>query len=335
MLVKKALAVLVLVLFTFSIYAAAAPPAQAHRVWSVVAGGGTRDVSVVANAFYPRTIEVAVGDTVAWHFQGFHQVAFLGGEPLPPLAVPEGDKLYVNPKVAFPAGGKSYAGAGFANSGLPPEDPQAMAKFGYALTFTKAGTYPYLCIIHGPAMSGTIVVKARATGSPAAVARKVPGLQAATIRAGQRAWAAQKPEHQGATVIVPLVGNPQAGYTILRFTREPLVVPAGTTVTWEMRDPFEIHTVTFWGTGKPPAFIIPQPQPQGPPKLLLNPQVTTPTARKSFDGMGYVNSGILYPPGAPAPLPKSYSLTFTKAGRYTYVCVTHAELGMYGIIVVK
>ncbi len=159
--------------------------------------------------------------------------------------------------------------------------------------------------------------------------------QAAAIGAGQKAWAQWKTEREGGTVVVPMVGDARAGFSLFRFSRQPLVVPVGTTVKWVMRDPFEIHTVTFWGTGKPPAFILPQPQPQGPPSLLVNPEVAAPTGHKTVDGSGYVNSGILYPPGGPPDLPTSYSLTFTRPGRYVYVCVVHAAEGMYGTVVVR
>lgn len=332
----KRLAVIVLLaLFALSLAAVSAPIAEAHSTWTVIAGGGTRDVSVVANAFFPRTIEVTVGDTVTWKFQGFHNVVFLGGEQPPSLEVQEGNKTYFNPRVFFPGGGKTYDGTGYHNSGVPPDDPQAAAKFAYPLTFTKAGSYPYVCLIHGPAMAGTVAVKDRVIGSPASVARQARSEQTAAIRAGQKAWAAWKTEREGATVVVPMIGDPKAGFSIFRFSRQPLVIPVGTTVKWVMRDPFEIHTVTFWGTGKPPAFVIPEPQPQGPPKLLVNPQVAAPTPHKTYDGTGYVNSGILYPPGTPPDLPKSYSLTFTQPGKYVYVCVVHAFEGMYGTIIVK
>ena len=332
---RKVALVVVLVSFALSQAAIAPAPAQAARTWTVLAGGATRDVSVVANAFFPRTLEVAVGDTVTWKFQGFHNVAFLGGEKPPALEMREGDKSYINPQVAFPVAGKTYDGTGYHNSGAPPEDPKAMAGFGYALTFTKAGSYDYTCIIHGPAMSGRVVVKDGAMGSPAAAARQGRSQQAAAIRAGQKAWATWKTEREGATVVVPMIGDAGAGFSIFRFSRRPLVVPAGTTVKWVMRDPFEIHTVTFFGSGKPPAFILPEPQPQGPPKLLMNPQVAAPTPLRTFDGTGYVNSGILFPPGVPGNPPTSYSLAFTKPGKYVYVCVVHQAEGMFGTIVVK
>src|SRR3990170_1784155 len=306
MLVRKVLVLVLVAAFTASLLVATAPPAHAARTWSVIAGGGTKDVSVVANAFFPRMIEVADGDTVTWKFQGFHNVVFLGGEQPPSLEVQEGNKTYFNPQVFFPVGGKTYDGTGYHNSGVPPDDPKAAAKFAYSLTFTKAGAYPYVCLIHGPAMSGTVVVKDRVIGSPASVARRAQGAQAAAVRAGQKAWAAWKTEREGATVVVPLIGDPKAGFSIFRFSRQPLVISAGTTVKWVMRDPFEIHTVTFCGTGRPPAFVIPEPQPQGPPKLLMNPKVTAPTQTKTYDGTGPVNSGILFPPGIPGNPPTSF-----------------------------
>lgn len=53
------------------------------------------------------------------------------------------------------------------------------------------------------------------------------------------------------------------------------------------------------------------------------------------DGTGYVNSGVLYPPMAPANLPKSYSLTFAKAGTYEYWCLVHVPNGMKGTSIVE
>lgn len=102
-----------------------------------------------------------------------------------------------------------------------------------------------------------------------------------------------------------------------------------------MADPSEIHTVTFTGGTAPPQFVVPEPQAQGPPKLLLPSQVAVATDRKTYDGSGYVNSGILFPPGAPGHLPKRFTLTFTKPGRYAYYCVVHIPQGMVGSVIVE
>ncbi len=311
-----------------------AVPAQgAGQTW-VVTAGGLRD-AVWSNAFHPRMIEVGVGDTVTWQFEGFHSVTFSSGQEPPPLTVREGDNTYFNPLIFFPAGAATYDGTGYRNSGVPPDDPTKFSTLSYSLTFTKTGTYKYQCAVHGPAMSGTIVVKDRATATPVSAAGQAKNEQAATMTAGQAAWAALKPESQGSAVVVPLSGDAKAGFSIVRYTRQPLVVKSGTTVTWTMRDPFEIHTVTFLGGEKVPDFIIAQPQKQGPPKLLLNPKVGAPTSSKTYDGTGYANSGILFPVGMPGNPPRSWSVTFTKPGRYDYVCVVHLPEGMKGTVIVQ
>lgn len=332
--VRQRMLVAIVVALTVAALVPAAP-VRAAQTWTVLAGGGTKDLSVVANAFYPRTLEVGVGDTVSWKFLGFHDVAFFGGGAPVPLVVQDGKRMYLNAQVMLPVGGHSYDGMGYHNSGAPPEDPAGMEKFGYSLTFTKPGTYQYVCIVHGPAMSGTIMVKDGAMGSPASAMQMGQREMGATIKAGQAAWAAFKPDMMGKTVVVPLLGNTKDRYSIFRFTPKPLSVKRGTTVTWKNLDPFEIHTVTFLSGGKLPEFIIVQPQKQGPPKFLINPKVGAPTPKKSYAGSGYVNSGLLLAPGNPMNAPSSYSLTFTKPGTYRYTCVLHDELGMRGTIIVQ
>jgi plastocyanin len=310
------------------------PAAAAKQTWTVVAGGGTKDAAVVSNIYHPRTIEVAVGDTVTWRFGPpwpGHTISFLGGEKPPALEMHEGDKVYFNPQVFFPAGGKTYDGTGYINSGAPPLDPKASGS--YSVTFTKAGTYPYVNLLHGT--TGTVVVKERVMGSPVAARAQGQRELAATVRAGQAALARWKPERQGSTIVLPMMGDPKAGWSLFRFSRGPVVVERGTTVTWVVRDPMEIHTVTFLGGAKVPEFITVEPQSQGPPKLLLNPKVGAPTPSKTYDGMGFANSGILFAEGAPGNPPSAYSLTFNKPGQYQYACVIHDAWGMRGTIVVK
>ncbi len=104
----------------------------------MIAGGITRTGGVNANGYFARTIEVAVGDTVRWQFEGFHNVTFLSGTPYPQLEIEQGGKHYFNPQVFFPVGGKTYDGTGFHNSGTPLQPGKP---FSYTLTFTKAGTF--------------------------------------------------------------------------------------------------------------------------------------------------------------------------------------------------
>jgi plastocyanin len=102
-----------------------------------------------------------------------------------------------------------------------------------------------------------------------------------------------------------------------------------------MRDTFEIHTVTFMSGEKTPEFVIVEPQSSGPPKVQLNPKALTPTGSTRYDGTGYVNSGMLFPPGNPGHQPSSFSLTFTAPGRFEYWCLVHAETGQRATIIVQ
>src|SRR5690349_16635600 len=202
---KRALYLSVLVLLALSI-PAIAPAAGTSRTWTVIVGGGIPDTSVVANAFFPQTLEIAVGDTVKFDFQEpwtIHDVTFAGGKAVPDLIIPQGQKLYFNPNLWFKAGGRSYDGTAFRNSGVAPQGPN-VPHFSYALTFTKAGTFNYLCPLHGPPMSGTIVVKGRVAGSPAAALAQAKKDLAATLSAGQAAYARWDPVRQGGTVVLPL-----------------------------------------------------------------------------------------------------------------------------------
>src|SRR4030067_1049697 len=98
---------------------AAMPAAGAKRTWTAIAGGGTQDQSIVLNGFYPRTLEIAVGDTVTWQVFGFHNIAFPGGQQMPRLEMMDGDKVFIDPRVIVPAGGARFDGMGYHKSGLP------------------------------------------------------------------------------------------------------------------------------------------------------------------------------------------------------------------------
>ncbi len=80
-------------------------------------------VDVGDNFFSPRATTVPVGTTVTWSWKGSntHDVTFTSG----------------------PAGPSST----IKSSGT------------FARQFTEAGTYDYFCGVHGPAMSGQVVVR--------------------------------------------------------------------------------------------------------------------------------------------------------------------------------
>src|SRR5258708_24399276 len=139
-------------------------------------------------------MQVGVGDPGPWIFEGFHTVGVLGGGAAPPFSVPEGNKMYWNPLILFPAGDKTYDGTGYHNSGLPGPD----GHLSYTLKFTKPGRYSYQCEIHA-GMRGEVIVKDKATGTPAATLKEGRAQQAATLAAGRARSANLQVERHGRT----------------------------------------------------------------------------------------------------------------------------------------
>jgi len=146
-----------------------------------IAGSGSQDVEEAFIAeMGPKDVTIAPGGSVTWTFVGGHTVSFNPGEDAKQLKV---NGSHLNEKTVAPAGGPgqnppdpnapppdpkappappkitdggSYDGSGFRSSGLFFSDPSSLA--GYKLTFTKAGTYTYKCLIHDK-MEGTVNVK--------------------------------------------------------------------------------------------------------------------------------------------------------------------------------
>ncbi len=142
---------------------------------SPAAGGGQEVLAglsqgqVEVNAFFPRQLTVRAGETVRFTNPTTqppvpHTVTFVGGGEAPEFIVPQPSAggppvLALNPELVAPAGGATYNGQGYANSGL------LIAGGGpttYELTFDTPGTHRYYCAIHGDpegGMIGDIVVE--------------------------------------------------------------------------------------------------------------------------------------------------------------------------------
>lgn len=232
----------------------------------------------------------------------------------------------------FPQGGKRYDGRGRAGSGL------LHPKGSYTLTFTAPGRYAYMCLLH-PGMTGTVIV--HPAGQKVAAAQAdydTLGRQQVTaaLRKGLALFASTKVSFvktaNGTTYLSPLVGTMSGRASVIRFVPEALTIKAGDAVRWVMRDPMELHTVTFSGTERPPNLTLQGPQTRGQPKIYFNPTVVVPGGGAVHTGDGYYNSGLM---GLSAPGPKTYTVAFTRPGTYTYWCVVHGAQGMKGIIRVE
>jgi plastocyanin len=306
-----------------------AMPAQDATTWRVGVGGESADHALQVQAFLPTQITVNEGDTITWTMnpEFVHTVTFLSGQAAPPVVAAEGDVVVQPAATAFPSGGPSYDGTGFVNSGLLEGKGKS-----FSLTFSKPGAYGYVCLLH-PGMAGTVTVQSAGSAYPMTQAQVDAQANAQLyekLSLGdqdlQSAKVSSKANANGSTNYTVVNGAGGNQVSVLRFVPVNLTVQPGDSVTWLGSDPHEVHTVTFYDpAGKVPDFIVPQPQPSGPPKLVL--PHAAPENDTVIDSKDLYNSGLLLPN-------QGYTASFPTAGVYSYVCVVHAPQGMFGTITV-
>lgn len=327
--------------------------------WRVQVGHMDMENGVEAMAFFPEEITVNAGDRIFYDIHGLHTVTFLGEQEAPPFLVPEAQALgtpvaaddaerwVLNPAAAFPSGPPVHDGTGYVNSGIP--DPTAPP---VVLEFTAPGTFEYLCLVHPVMMKATVVVQEQGAERPhdqayydaEAHAQVETVLEQGRAMIEQHSEAAQATPAAGTTWDVAAgVGEDQA--QVLRFLPDRLEIRAGDTVRWTQRSGTEPHTVTFPGENPPPELILIEPQPVGPPLLVMNPEVMDPAGGPSYDGTSFANSGWLQEESPEFPegveFPQAWELTFDQPGEYRYYCALHAGaeggelMGMVGTIVVS
>ncbi len=299
--------------------------------------------------FFPSTVTVHVGDTVAWQGMSinFHTIDIPArrGAPLPFIAstgklvsgavdaagspfwfngkLPQ---LGFNPALLGPSGGHVYTGAARVDSGLPGGPPAP-----FKVKFTKAGRYAYFCDIH-PGMHGLVTVLPKRKSIPTAAqnAAAVAKQQAADTAIAKRL---SKTKISGNRVSL---GAASHQVEVLRMFQGVVQVPVGTTVTFAMPTTSgETHTASFGpaaylntlahGFDNPTAIdarsIFPSSPPGGP--ITLN---------AASHGNGFASTGALQA-FKHAPQPKLGQITFTQAGTYNFECLIHPF--MHGTIVVK
>ena len=296
---------------TLGLFAGAAPAAAAGpQTWNVDAGTGDA-TGVAALKFYPATLAVNAGDSITWKVVGnAHTIAFLTAGQVAPS--PE------TPAAQSPTGGTTVDGSTFTNSGIVVPAPGHDT---YTATLPTAGTFVFHCLIH-PGMNQTVTVNAAATAYPqdqAAVTAANQAAEAADITAGHALEASFTPSTStnadGSTTYHLAAGVGANRVSILRYISQTLDIKVGDTVEWTNGDANgEPHSVSF---GKEPK----------------DPSAFAPAGGETYNGKApWVSSGLYL--GVPLPGPHSYSLKFTKAGTFHYLCVLHDIVGMKGTITV-
>jgi plastocyanin len=308
------------------------PVALAATAWEVLAPEATPDGQFGALAFFPDPLTVLVGDSVQWTVEGAHTVTFLGeggtaaglpqfvaGGPIP------GGRM-AGPGF-FPAGPEGpYDGGGVRSSGRPA----ARGGEPYKLTFTAAGVFPYLCLVH-PGMNGsvTVVPEGAALAETPAQARARGDAEREALLAGIRAGA------QAVRTASAAAGGTRAhgvaaglsngsGGSALQFVPGDLAVRRGDLVVWMLADPLEPHTITFLSGEPAPEFAEVLPQPDGTVLVVQRPEVFGPAGGSTYTGQGYLNSGQLLG-GARGPIAFAAQID-APAGTYAYQCLIHREM---------
>jgi plastocyanin len=244
--------------------------------------------------------------------------------------------MMINPLAAFPVvpSNGHYDGS-YINSGLMSSDPGQITSFD--LVFDQPGTYSYVCIVHGQMMSGKVVVVggSQSIPSPAQVSRTARlQIKRMVAHANHLREVAQasvpKPitNPDGSKTYTVMIGYSQGQIDLMSFFPQKLNVRPGDTVHWELgKNNMAPHTVTFLNGNPEPDLAVVQPQPSGPPLLLINPAVALPSnTGQPLTRQGFYNSGIL-DPSAPGPHSVEWKIGNIQ-GRIDYLCLLHDTSGM-------
>lgn len=335
-------------------------PASAKAIggpetYTVMVGLENPHQGVGVMAYFPGTVTIHEGDSVHWiqNSNEIHTVTFLAGEALPELLlpsefVPGADPLFspllFNPVVvdpAIPANGQ-YDGTIYANSGIMGREPGQAGELD--LTFTEQGVFDYVCLVHGVAMSGEVVVVGGDGAIPSpnrsmAEGRKqmaealslVPGV----VRDASNQVVPAQTNQDGSkthTVMMGYGATVAASYgeleiDLMQFFPDKLTVLPGDNVTFVM-SPNNIapHTVTFLnGADEPPLAVFESGF------LYVNPDVLFPAGSTNLTRSGVFSSGLLL------PIPwTSYSFAVGDIGPglLPFECLLHDTSGMDGALTV-
>lgn len=346
-------------------------PVAAHAATYTVAAGAPPKTKAPASfaqglydsdEFYPgskKPLKVHVGDTVKF-VGGFHTASILGagvkrssffliqpgaaGELYSgindganqPFSFNGQQKFVYNTATLGPSGGPNVSSkATTYNSGVLFASPK-----GYSMKFTKAGRYQIVCLIHS-AMNGTVDVVApgKKVDTPAQAAKQGQEEANADVVEAINLHLNQPVSVADPKNAVMSVGAGTKNFSLFAFYPQALSVKAGTTITFKMGGPNEVHNVGFGPFGVQTAFIlatdlIPLGPPGAPnqaaPALIYG---TDPAVNGVYTFSGNTQHGnglfatqaIDLDSGTPQ-LPSSVKVTVTTPGVYTLICQIHPNM---------
>ena len=247
-----------------------------------------------------------------------------------------------------------FSGTGsFYNSGFIP----GRAVFSMKLASTvQPGTYTFICLFHGPGMTGkmTVVGAGEKASSPDELKAQAAGQLEKAVQNLQPAIAQAKAASPAGAVLAGAADPTVHDALSSDFFPKTISVPTGGTVSWQI---VVGHTISFnapsdavdlvvratdgsfhlnnkaifpvgWpgqplppGPGMEPAPGGPQPPLPGPPSGPPPPPLTTDAG--AWDGKGFRSSGLIFQQGPQSP---TYKVTFAQPGTYSYKCLIHVDM---------
>jgi plastocyanin len=240
----------------------------------------------------------------------------------------------------------------------PPAASDACAAKSFVVTFPTAGNYKLVCLIHSD-MTG--VVHVLASGAPYP---HTPDFYSDEARDQARDLIndsdnprEERNDYPRAAHEVIMTGELTATaggkqyLAIMRYFPQEITVSVGDTVEWTNQGPDEPHTVTFLpkganepppaGPGSTPGGIA-DPNDSAEIGSITNVSSVTPNGCGGMGGFTCFSSGLIGPgnqdqtglPQTPTGVTR-VRVQFNSAGKFSYYCTLHDELGMAGVVNVE
>ncbi len=285
-----------------------------HQDWQVLVGNQSRNQAIQGMRFLPGQIWINEGDTVTWQANAaeIHTVTFFKGGDRQQTIAPFDP---ADPAQTMRTDGQVYDPSRYFNSGLLSTSssfsafPTIPVYQQYTLKFAHDGNFTYYCLVHGRMMVGTIHVREENTPYPFSQAQY--DHQAAVrshmlLADGRHLLASTRARSTRHHVFA---GAQDDKVMIMRFLRGTVRIRVGTQVTFDNINVIVPHTVTFGPEQSGTSLLAPYGDPT------------------SFSS-GQLSSGILQPG-------QKFTVTFTKAGTFPYICILHDDMGMVGKVIVR
>src|SRR5438105_2430635 len=290
--------------------------------WQAIVGADSNDQGMQALAFLPNEMWIHQGDSITWTFVTgeIHTVTFLtdGHTRLP-----------------FTVGCPGYTPNPAIFTGLNcVTTPPLVRGDSYTVTFTTAGNYKLVCLVHE---NMTAAIHVLLPLAPLPHDQDFYDKQAATEQSellSDKIHDHGKPEKNVVTAgIGQVVATAGGSETVshMRFMSDKVEIRAGETLEWTNEDPVTPHTITFG---------VEPPDPMPPVGTFMDPDGARHAIINSTSDnvhSGFIVAGPqerLFLPQMPLPVTR-FRVTFTHAGVYPYKCALHDELGMTGTVTVK